>query len=172
MLIVNFVGVVRGFRMSQLVVVPKEGPAWWRLKQGNACGQRARLRQPLPLKPRIVARKLLARPLCRNVPRMFEVQILEDFAGIFPEDSSGHLLPQKWGEKSGDKIREKLRQPKKKDPRKIRSAKTDSKNWSLKIFYKKQQVDLLKCSSPYFSRVFCPGMGFSEAAGAEGDFRP
>ena len=46
------------------------------------------------------------------------------FPGIFLADFSGHSFPQKRGEKSGDKIREKIRRLKNKNPRKIRSAKS------------------------------------------------
>ena len=48
------------------------------------------------------------------------------FAWIFPEeDFSGHFFPTKMRrKKSGEKIREKIRRPKNKNLRKIRSAKT------------------------------------------------
>ena len=43
--------------------------------------------------------------------------------GIFLEDFSGHFFPQKMRrKKSGEKIREKIRRLKNKNPRKIRSA--------------------------------------------------
>ena len=68
--------------------------------------------------------QLLARPLCRNVSGIFVVQILEDFAGDFPGGFFWALFPHKNEEKkSGDKIREKIRRPKNKNPQKIRSAK-------------------------------------------------
>ena len=46
------------------------------------------------------------------------------FPGIFLEDFSGHFFPQNEEKKSGEKIREKIRRLKNKNPRKIRSAKS------------------------------------------------
>ena len=45
------------------------------------------------------------------------------FSGIFLEDFSGHFSHKNEEKKSGEKIREKIRRPKNKNPRKIRSAK-------------------------------------------------
>ena len=51
-------------------------------------------------------------------------------SGIFRKDFSGHFSHKKEEKKSGDKIREKIRRPKDKNPRKIRSAKSDPNNSS------------------------------------------
>ena len=55
---------------------------------------------------------------------IFVLYILEDFAGDFPGgfflDTFSHKNEEK---KSGDKIREKIRRLKNRNPRKIRSAK-------------------------------------------------
>ena len=44
------------------------------------------------------------------------------FPGIFLEDFSGHFFHKNEEKKSGEKIREKIRRLKNKNPRKIRSA--------------------------------------------------
>ena len=48
-------------------------------------------------------------------------QVCRVFSGIFLEDFSRHFFPQK-REKSGEKVREKIRRLKNENPRKIRSA--------------------------------------------------
>ena len=67
----------------------------------------------------------LARPLCRNVLETFVVCVLEDFAADFPGGGFfWALFPYNNEEnRTGDKIRKKIRRPKNKNPRKIRSAK-------------------------------------------------
>ena len=65
----------------------------------------------------------LARPLRRSVSGIFVVQILEDFAGDFLQDFSGHFPHKNEEKKSSDKICEKIQQSKSKNPRKICPAK-------------------------------------------------
>ena len=62
----------------------------------------------------------LAWPLCRNVSGILVVYIWEDFAGGFFWALFSHKSKET---KSGDKIREKIRRPKNKNPRIICSAK-------------------------------------------------
>ena len=68
--------------------------------------------------------KILARPICRNVSEDFCCINFGGFSrGFSWRIFLGTFSHKNEEKKSGDKIREKIRRPKNKNPRKIRSAK-------------------------------------------------
>ena len=69
----------------------------------------------------IIARYVGRAPLQKCVGDFLLYKFGRILPGIFLEDFSGHFSPEE--KKSGGKIREKIRRPKNKNPRKIRSAK-------------------------------------------------